>query len=140
MKKDKKYKLRDDVVAKLGKHPRIYTPEQFIIWTLFNAKSFKKGDWSREIKHATKLFKAYPRLDFWKQISFGDLDFTFKSLIFLTSKKWKGQEILDKKFTNYMVSLKLAELDDKKKDVELKKKSMVRFRGESKESLKDFLS
>ena len=138
--KNKKYELRKDVIEKIGRHPRIYTPEQFIIWTLLDAKGFKKADWSREMKQATKLFKEYPNLDFWKQLSFRNLDFTFKSLIFLTSKKWKGPEILDEKFANYMVSLKLRELENKKEDVKLTKESMVKFRGKTKENLKDFLS
>ena len=138
--KNKKYELRKDVIEKIGRHPRIYTPEQFIIWTLLDAKGFKKADWSREMKQATKLFKEYPTLDFWKQLSFRNLDFTFKSLIFLTSKKWKGPEILDEKFANYMVSLKLRELENKKEDVKLTKESMVKFRGKTKENLKDFLS
>ena len=76
MSKNKIFKLREDVVDSIGRHPRISCVEQFIIWTLLDAKSFKPMDWSREVKQAKKLYKKYPNLEFWKQLSFKNLDFT----------------------------------------------------------------
>ena len=140
MSKNKIFKLREDVVDSIGRHPRISCVEQFIIWTLLDAKSFKPMDWSREVKQAKKLYKKYPNLEFWKQLSFKNLDFNFKSLIFLTEKKYKGPQILEEKYKNYLIYLKLRSLESSKESIELNKESMVKFKGKKKESLKDFLS
>ena len=79
--------LDREVVDKNGLLPKVYTHNQFLVWTFL--KNPAECVWRKEMAIASKVWKTCPDLSFWRYLA-DELQFKLNSLAWLIGKDGKA--------------------------------------------------